>query len=210
MHVEAIAVGPFMSNCFVLVCERTKEAVIVDPGHPDPRILQAVREQDADVKLLLHTHAHVDHVGGTAHAKEETGAPVALHEGDRELYTRAHLQALTFGLRLEEPPPPDRWLSDGEEVVFGEEGRLRVLHTPGHSPGGICLLAEDAGLVLTGDTLFAGSIGRTDLPGGSFERLIESIRTRLLELSDEVLVLPGHGPASTIGDERRLNPFLRM
>ena len=210
MHVEAIAVGPFQANCCVLVCEKTGEAVVIDPGHPEDRILESVRERDGEVKAILHTHAHVDHVGGTAHLVRETGAPTALHEADRELYERAPMQAKHFGLRLEQPPPPDRWLADGDEITFGEEGRLKVLHTPGHSPGGVCLLAEELGLVVTGDTLFAGSIGRTDLPGGSFEQIIESSRTRLLSLDDAVTVLPGHGPPSTIGDERRLNPFLQM
>jgi len=209
MLVEAFAVGPFQSNCFLLACEKTQQAVIVDPGHPDPRILEAIEKKGLTVTTLLHTHAHVDHVGGTARLREATGAKVALHEGDRALYGHAAVQGLTFGLQVDEPPEPDVWLADGDELTFGEEGRLTVVHTPGHSPGGVCFVAGGGELVITGDTLFAGSIGRTDLPGGSYEALIDSIKTRLLTLEDDAVVLPGHGPASSIGDERRMNPFLR-
>lgn len=209
MLVEAFAVGPFQSNCFVLACERTRQAVIVDPGHPDPRIMEAVERHRLTVGTVLHTHAHVDHVGGTGSVTEATGAKVALHEGDRALYSHAVVQGMTFGLRIDAPPPPDVWLADGDEIAFGDDGHLRVLHTPGHSPGGVCFFAEGDGLVLTGDTLFAGSVGRTDLPGGSWETLLASIQSRLLTLDDEVVVLPGHGPASSIGEERRYNPFLR-
>ncbi len=207
MILKTIEVGPFASNCYLVASEQTREAMIIDPGDEAQVILDAARELALKVKLIVITHGHVDHVSAVRQVKEATGAPVALH-GDDVATMRGSGQILTMllGIQPEEPPPPDHLLKDGDVIELGELS-FRVAHTPGHSPGGICLIGE--GLAFTGDTLFNYGIGRTDLPGGSYTGLMNSIHTRLLSLPDDTVVLPGHGPQTTIGDEHRLNPFLR-
>ena len=205
MLIETLAVGPLQVNCYLLGCEETREAVVVDPGGDVVRILEALKAHRLDLKRIVCTHAHFDHVGGVRELKEATGAEFFLHQDDLPLLKGVLSQAIFFGLRAGSPPTVDGYLEEGDEIVFGRES-LRVLHTPGHSPGGVSLVGD--GVVFVGDLLFAGSIGRTDLPGGSYPALIEAVQIKIFPLGDEVVVYPGHGPATTIGQERRHNPFL--
>ncbi|MGE0704385.1 MAG: MBL fold metallo-hydrolase [Vicinamibacterales bacterium] len=211
MIIETRAVGPFFKNGFVVGCETTREAIVIDPGDEVQALVGFVRREELVVKHILLTHAHVDHVTGVGPAKEAFDVPVHLHRADLFLYERAADQALMFGLPVPELPPVDSFYEEGQVIAFGEYV-VRPLHTPGHCPGGVCLQAgrrtEPGQDLFVGDTLFAGSIGRTDLPGGDYEILLSSIRNVLLPLGDSARVYPGHGPATTIGEERRTNPFL--
>jgi glyoxylase-like metal-dependent hydrolase (beta-lactamase superfamily II) len=195
-----------MANCFILGCENTKEAVVVDPGDDADRILMALAKSELKVKYLINTHGHFDHVGANKRMKEVTGAQIAIHPGDEPMLLELSRSASMFGLTAENSPPADLVLNDGDSVSFGEI-TLKVIHTPGHSLGGICLYTE--GHLFAGDTLFAGSIGRTDLPGGDYDTLISSIKTKLLGLPEDTMVYTGHGPETSIGNEKRMNPFLR-
>jgi len=199
-------VTPFMSNCFVLGCEETREAVIIDAGEFTGEIAEFLKSNSLTVKYIILTHSHVDHAGDIARFKEETGGLIVLHEDEEPLYSNLSSQARMFGFQLASPPPADKLVHHGDELMFGAEQRLGIIHCPGHSPGGISILWD--GNVFVGDTLFAGSIGRTDLPGGSYHTLIDSIKTRLIPLGDSVQVLPGHGPSTTLAIEKRYNPFL--
>ena len=204
MRVKAVVVGPFATNCYIIAPSEGKEAVVVDPGAEAERILSEVKAMGLEVGLILSTHGHGDHTGAVAWLKEATGAPYALHSKDIPLLSQAGVaRAMTPDFR--DPPEPDRLLKGGDTVPVGEEGLL-VLETPGHTPGGVCLYG--GGAVFTGDTLFQGSVGRTDFPGGSHGVLISSILSKLMVLPEETVVCPGHGPQTTIGDERRWNPFL--
>jgi hydroxyacylglutathione hydrolase len=205
--LESFAVGPFQCNCTILGDGKTREAIVVDPGGEADRILAALARHGLRATAILHTHAHLDHLGATQAVKDATGASVLLHPEDLFLYENVAMQARMLGLPLVEVPPLDAHLAHEQEIRFGDIPTV-CLHTPGHTPGSVSFLIPDQGLVLSGDTLFLGSIGRTDLPGGSFETIIESIRARLLPLPDETRVIPGHGPATTIGQEKRTNPFL--
>lgn len=206
LEIERIVNGPFQENCYLAVDTETGRGALIDPGSEPERILRTARFSEVEVEVVLGTHGHIDHAGAVAPVVAATGAPFALHPADQFLLDGLPDQAGLFGLPPIEAPVIDRALADGDAVrIGGHEGR--VLHTPGHTPGGVCFLFD--GVVIVGDTLFAGSIGRSDLPGGSHEQLVESIRERLLPLGDRVRVLPGHGPATTLGDERRHNPFLR-
>lgn len=216
MLLEIRAVEPFFKNGFVIGCEETREAAIIDPGDEVDALLAVVAERRLRVHHILLTHAHVDHVSGVARARSALGAPVYLHPDDRFLYDAALEQARFFGLSVDAPPPIDRSYADHPEIVFGRY-TIRVHHTPGHSPGGVCLevpaARESPGTptpkLFVGDTLFAGSIGRTDLPGGDYDTLIRSIREVLFAMGDQAEVYPGHGPQTTIGQEKRTNPFLK-
>jgi hydroxyacylglutathione hydrolase len=209
--IETAAAPPFFTNGFVLGCERTRAAVMVDPGDAVENLLAAVASHALSVEAILLTHAHVDHVSGVARAKRAHPVPVWLHRDDLFLYERAVAHGAAFGLKVEAPPPVDAWYNPPEPISFGDYD-VHVLHTPGHCPGGVCLQVGrrgEPGLDLfVGDTLFAGSIGRTDLPGGEYGTLRRSILEVLIPLGDEARVYPGHGPATTIGDERRTNPFI--
>ncbi len=227
MIIEHAVVGEFMANCFVLGCEETHECLLLDPGAEPDRIAEILERNGLKPVVYFHTHAHIDHVGATAPLKERFGGEIVLHKDDLFLYQRADEIAAGYGIRIPPTVEPDRFIADGETIRWGTlEGR--VIHTPGHSPGGICLLIEQphgarlpAGLagavrseagsgpwVFTGDTIFAGSVGRTDFPGGSMDQLVHSIRARILSLPEDTLLLPGHGPATTVGYERRNNPFV--
>lgn len=209
MLYETFPVGPFMCNCTIIGDDATKDAIIIDPGDEAERILDIVRANDLTVKYLVHTHAHMDHITGTRRLKEETGAEILLHSGDAWLYENLQTQASMFGFNVQDPLPVDRYLEDGETIVFGA-AETSVVHTPGHSPGSVCFRLEDGkDIVFSGDTLFAQGIGRTDLWGGSFDTLIESIQTRLLSFDEETIVHPGHGPSTTIWEEKRQNPWLQ-
>jgi glyoxylase-like metal-dependent hydrolase (beta-lactamase superfamily II) len=211
MIIESRAVAPFMKNGFVVACERTREAVLIDPGDEVQALLSFVQEHDLSVRHILLTHAHVDHVTGVGSAKRALGAPVYLHRDDLFLYEHAVESGALFGMRVERQPPIDVYYAPGQAIAFGAL-EARPYHTPGHCPGGVCLQIGAAGErgrdLFVGDTLFAGSIGRTDLPGGDYETLISSIRSVLFEFGDDAIVHPGHGPDTTIGRERRTNPFL--
>jgi glyoxylase-like metal-dependent hydrolase (beta-lactamase superfamily II) len=198
-------VGPLQSNSYLLADEVTREAALFDPGMESEPVADILARERLTVTAIVNTHGHFDHVFGNAYFKAKTGAPLLMHRADLDLVKRLEEQSLYFGFRATPSPPPDRFLEEGDEVRVGGI-RLRVRHTPGHSPGGICLVTD--GTAFVGDTLFAGSIGRTDLPGGSAETLLTSIREKLLTLPDDTVIYPGHGPATTIGHERRHNPFL--
>lgn len=205
MKVWSRELGPFATNCYIIKCPETGESAVVDPGVPDPWIKKTLAERGLKPSVILLTHAHVDHIGGLEWVKSFTGAPIWMHADDRKMLADPRLNgSAMFGEPIS-APPPDRLLKDGETFTLGKLS-FQVLHTPGHTPGGICFYTP--GHLIAGDTLFAGSIGRTDLPGGNHETLIRSIRSRLLPLPDDTTVYPGHGPATTIGDEREYNPFL--
>jgi hydroxyacylglutathione hydrolase len=210
MILEVRAVPPFYKNGFLLGCERTHQAVIVDPGDEADELLAAVRDRAVEVTHVLLTHAHIDHITGVRHVKDALDVPVYLHKDDLPLYEHAVQQGQLFGLAVRQPPPIDGYY-DLSPIYFGDY-EVRVHHTPGHCPGGVCLQVgrkgEDGAHLFVGDTLFAGSIGRTDLPGANHEVLMRSITGVLFPLGDDKIVHPGHGPDTTIGQERRSNPFV--
>jgi len=210
--LEIRAVAPFCKNGFVAGCERTREAVLIDPGDEVDMLLEVVARQQLRVTYILLTHAHVDHVTGVARAKKALNAPICLHRDDKFLYDAAPQQAAMFGLHADPPPPVDHFYDLKQTLSFGDYD-VKVHHTPGHCPGGVCLQIGAAGTpgrdLFVGDTLFAGSIGRTDLPGADYDTLMRSITHVLFALGDDAVVYPGHGPKTTIGQERRTNPFLR-
>ena len=211
MIIQSQAVGPFFKNGFVLGCEDTREAVLVDPGDEIDGLLSFAERETLRIRHILLTHAHVDHVTGVAAAKRVLQAPVYLHRDDLFLYERAVQSGAMFGLQVEPQPPIDEYYTAHQVIGFGTY-EVRPHHTPGHCPGGVCLQVGRAGEsgtdLFVGDTLFAGSIGRVDLPGGDYDTLIASIRNVLFAFGDDAVVYPGHGPATTIGRERRTNPYL--
>lgn len=212
MLIETRAVQPFFKNGFVVGCEDTREGVIIDPGDDVEELLAVVTEHELSIRYILLTHAHIDHVTGVAAAKRALGAPVGLHQADNFLYEGVVQQGLMFGFRVEPQPKVDFFYDGPGPWRFGRYG-VWVYHTPGHCPGGVCLAigreAETARTLFVGDTLFAGSIGRTDLPGGNHAVLLQSIRDVLFSFPDDTVVHPGHGEPTTIGVERRTNPFLQ-
>jgi glyoxylase-like metal-dependent hydrolase (beta-lactamase superfamily II) len=205
MFLDTIVVGPLQENSYVVACEETREAVIIDPGAEAERIYRVVTFQGFTLKYVMNTHGHVDHVGGVAHIIEKTGVPFLMHEEDLYLIEGfEHDPFRAFLMDARTPPVPDRFLRDGENITVGNL-EFQVLHTPGHTPGSVCFLTGKT--LLSGDTLFSNSIGRADLPGGNHEQLLTSIREKLLPLDDDVRVYSGHGNVTTIGNERRFNPF---
>lgn len=208
MIIETVSVGPLQVNGYVLGCERSHEGVVIDAGGSVDRLLTRIRKLGLSIRYLIDTHGHFDHIGGNRAFLEATGASFLIHEKDAFLLSMASDSARSFGVVAENSPQPDQFLTDGMTIEFGDQ-RLEVIHTPGHSPGGCCLYSADAGALFTGDTLFNGSVGRTDLPGGSMEVLVRSIRERLAILPETTRVFPGHGPSSTIAIELFTNPFLR-
>jgi glyoxylase-like metal-dependent hydrolase (beta-lactamase superfamily II) len=212
MLLETRATAPFFKNGYVLGCEKTAEAIMIDPGDEVEELLEVVSTHRLGVKYILLTHAHVDHITGVGRAKEVTGAPIGLHRDDLFLYDRAPQIGAMFGLQVGAPPPVDFLYDLDKTLGFGGYD-VRVHHTPGHCPGGVCLEVGARGTpgrqLFVGDTLFAGSLGRTDLPGGDYDTLIASIKTVLFAFGDDAVVHSGHGPDTTIGEERRTNPFLR-
>lgn len=205
MIIKELAVGMLMANCIILGCEKTREAAVIDPGDETERILLSLADSKLKLKYIINTHGHFDHVGGNKEMKEATGADILIHSLDAPMLSQLSSDATLFGFSAENSPPPDRTLEDNDTISFGEI-RLKVIHTPGHSPGGISLYIDNK--VFVGDTLFSGSIGRSDLPGGDFNTLISSIKNRLFDLGDDVKVFPGHGPNTTIGREKLSNPFV--
>ena len=207
MILNALVVGPFGSNCYVVGSEKSRRGLIVDPGAESKRILETVNDLRLTISLILVTHAHIDHIGALAHVKESTGAEFAIHEAEAKasLGMFSRMMSSMTGGSFSQPPEPDRLLKDGD-IIDIDDLSFKVLHTPGHSPGGISLYGH--GVLFSGDTLFNCGIGRTDFPGGSSEQIIDSIKNKLLTLPDETSVYPGHGPSTTIGEEKRGNPFL--
>ena len=206
MLFKSIVVGELSVNCFVLACEKTRQAIIVDPGDDAPAILDLVKEDDLQIVEIVATHGHFDHIGCTASVIEATGAPFAVHRAD--LYMVEGLQDIAgfFGLKTDPPPKVDRFIDEGDTVRFGEES-LGILHVPGHAPGNIALTWP--GHAIVGDTVFAGSIGRTDFENSNHQQLLSSIQNKLFTLPDSTQLYPGHGPATTVGQEKRTNPFLQ-
>jgi glyoxylase-like metal-dependent hydrolase (beta-lactamase superfamily II) len=207
---KSLVVGPVGCNCTVVACPVTHEALIVDPGGDAGKILALLAKMGARAVGIVHTHGHFDHILGTREVAAATSAPVSIHGGDLELYRGLVRQARYFDLVAEQPPEPAQILAGGETLSFGQL-KARILHTPGHTPGSVGLYIETTGaapLLLAGDTLFAGGIGRTDLPGGSWEQILRSIRDTLFALPDETVVVPGHGDETTIGEEREENPYV--
>ena len=210
MILEVRAVAPFYKNGFVVGCERTHEGVLIDPGDEVDELLAAVRDRELEIQYILLTHAHVDHVTGVGAAKDALDAPVYLHRDDSFLYDIAERQGAMLGFKVRQPPPVDIFY-DMTPIHFGDY-EVRIHHTPGHCPGGVCLqIGKKASAgkgLFVGDTLFAGGIGRTDLPGGDYDVLMRSITEVLFPLGDDAVVHPGHGPDTTIGRERTTNPFV--
>ncbi len=225
MIQKTLPVGAFLCNCQVLVCPETRHALVIDPGEEPGRILKTLSEIERELggpielKALFHTHAHFDHIGASRDVKEHylaagvTAPQIFLHKADEFIYSMLPKQAARFGFQLKDPLPVDRYLEDDQRLAVGKL-RFTILHTPGHSPGGVCFrLHEDSSLgvketVFTGDTLFKEDIGRADLWGGDEETLLQSIRTRLFSLDDDTCAWPGHGPMTSIGHEKRNNPYL--
>jgi glyoxylase-like metal-dependent hydrolase (beta-lactamase superfamily II) len=212
MLIECRSVPPFFKNGFVLADPDTRRAVLIDPGDEVEQLLDVVARGGLKVSRILLTHAHVDHVSGVARARRALDAPIALHRDDLFLYEHAKEIGRMFGVDVEPPPPVDEFYTADSTYALGSL-QVRPHHTPGHCPGGVCLAvnraAEPPKTLFVGDTLFAGSIGRTDLPGGDYDTLIRSIKDVLFAFGDDAVVYAGHGPATTIGEERRSNPFLR-
>ena len=208
MQHLAIPVTAFAQNCSLAWCERGGRGVLIDPGGEAPRLLDAIAGQGVTVERILLTHGHVDHVGAAAEVARRLGVPIeGPHVADRYWLDALPQQAAAFGLPGSPAFTPDRWLVDGDAVSCGED-QLEVIHCPGHTPGHVVFFHRGAQLAFVGDVLFAGSIGRTDFPGGNHQDLMRSIRERLLPLGDAVRFVPGHGPESTLGTERRTNPFV--
>lgn len=208
MIIESFPVGPLQCNCSIIACPETREAAVIDPGGDVQKIMDFLEKHKLSVKYLLHTHAHFDHILGAREMKEKTNAKICLTKEDQMLYDNLDKQCAMFGFKSTQPLSIDQYLNDEEEIAIGKI-KASVIHTPGHTPGSTCFrLAGKDNLLFSGDTLFQGSIGRTDLWGGSFDQIINSIKTRLLPLDDSTRVVPGHGPDTTIWSEKRQNAFL--
>ncbi len=206
MILQTLLVGPLGVNCYILGDEKTHEAIIIDPGGNARDILNTLQRTGLKATAIVNTHAHFDHIIALNEVRAATHAPFMLHADEVPILAAAQASAGMFGMHVAQPAPVDRLLNDGDEVKVGNLV-LHVLHTPGHTPGGICL--QHGNQVFVGDTLFQGSIGRTDLPGGDYATLMRSIRNKLLPLADDTMIYPGHGQATTLGEEKQLNPFVR-
>jgi len=204
MILRMLVVGPIQANCYILGCERTREAAVIDPGGDSDKILIALAKDKLRCVYIINTHGHFDHSAENRRLKEVTGAQLLIHRADAPMILHQGASGRSWGMNVDNSPPPDRYLEEGDIITFGDIS-LKVLHTPGHSSGGISLFSDK--MVFVGDTLFAGSIGRTDFPGGDHEGLIRNVREKIFPLGDDVVVYPGHGPKTTVGRERRTNSF---
>jgi len=205
MKYKEIVVGALETNCYLVYCEETKECAVVDPGAEPERIFPEIAEDALKPIAIINTHGHIDHTGANRDIKDHYGAPIYIHAGDNAMLGTIQQLELSLFLGAKDSPPADHFMNDGDEITIGNSS-LRVLHTPGHSPGSVSLLGD--GFLLSGDTLFMEGVGRTDLPGGSQKQLEQSIRGKIMTLPDDTVVLPGHGPRTTVGQERVDNPFL--
>ncbi|MFQ5863657.1 MAG: MBL fold metallo-hydrolase [bacterium] len=205
MIIEKLEVGVFAENCYLVGCEKTHQGVVIDPGDEIPRILSKINDMKLDITSILLTHAHLDHVKELNVLREQITVPVLMHSADEFLLENLQAQAAAFGLAISGIPKVDRYVVEGDSIEIGHLS-FEVLHTPGHSPGSVSYVAT--GVAFVGDILFAGSIGRTDLPGGDYATLIDSIKTKLYPLGDDTMIYPGHGPHTTLGQEKQSNPFL--
>lgn len=208
MRIETFPVGRLQCNCSIVVCEASKSAIVIDPGGDFETIQARLHQLGATVSAIVHTHTHIDHVGATAPLQRSTGAAAKIHESDRFLYDMLPIQAALIGLTVPEKCEMEGSLTD-DLVIDAGALKLRVMHTPGHTPGSVTFVLDEQKLAFTGDTLFRRGIGRTDLWGGDTDEIYRSLRNRVLGLEDDVKVVTGHGPSTTIGDERKSNPFLR-
>ena len=212
MLIESCAVPPFGKNGYVVACPATHDAIVIDPGHEVSQLIAIVDRLGLAVQAIMLTHSHLDHIAGCNEARALWDAPIVLHRDDLFLYERAVQQGVAFGVSMRPQPPVDAWFDEQPSWTFGR-CTVTAHHTPGHSPGQVCLQVGPAGApgehLFVGDTLFAGSIGRTDLPGGDLDTLLRSVRDVILPLGDGCMVYPGHGPTTTVGQERRTNPFLQ-
>jgi len=208
MFLKKIVVGPLETNCYLIACKNTKKAAVIDPGGEEEidLILKNLQENNFNLKYIINTHGHIDHIAGNKLLKEKTKAILLIHKLDAPMLSDVNKNFSIFMGKERCSPLADRFLEEGEEISLGKL-KLKIIHTPGHTPGGICLILNN--IVFTGDTLFAGGVGRTDLPGGSYQDLQKSIKEKLLVLSDDKIIYPGHGPDSTIGEERRTNPYIK-
>ncbi len=209
IEIETHTVGPFQSNCYIVVCGETKKAIVVDAGDEAHRILAAIDRLGVSVQAIVNTHAHLDHVAALADVVQSLGVPVLMHRQEVPIYEMIGAQAAMFGMPEPRTVEIDRFIEDGEELVIGNV-KGEFLLSPGHSPGSVCIRFRDETpqRVIAGDVLFQGSIGRTDLPGGDYDTILNTLKTRFVPLPDDTIVYPGHGPATTIGAEKRTNPFL--
>jgi len=205
MKYELVVVGALETNCYLVYCEETRACAVIDPGADPEKIISTIADLELKPAIVLNTHGHVDHIGGNNDIVRKYAVPLAMHAADTGMLQVSDYIELSLLLGARNSPPPDRFLAEGEEVVFGRVS-LRVIHIPGHTPGSIGFVA--GGVLFSGDTLFCGGVGRTDLPGGSWKDLERSIRERILTLPEETIVLPGHGPWTTVEQERSSNPFL--
>lgn len=206
MRTIHFQLGNLGANCFLIYCEKSLEAVVIDPGGDPDEVNTVIQREKLKLRYIINTHGHADHIAGNKKLKQVTGAEVLIHSDDAEMLTNARQNLSIYIGKSIEFEPADRLLKDNEVIKFGSI-ELKVIHTPGHTPGGICLLAN--GVLFSGDTLFNESIGRTDFPGGSYSLLISNIKAKLLVLPDDTKVLPGHGPETSIGWERKMNPFIQ-
>ncbi|MFZ8933937.1 MAG: MBL fold metallo-hydrolase [Bacteriovoracaceae bacterium] len=211
--IETFAMGSFACNCSLIYNKHTKECIAVDPGNDYSSFMKLIKDRELKVKKLIHTHAHFDHIGRSKEIKDATGASIYLHKSDENLYSSLKQQAMFFGEDVGETGVIDHYLNDDEEISFVEETNksiFKTMHTPGHTPGSCCFYTEelDTPLLFSGDTLFKGSIGRTDFPGGNYDEIMKSIKQRLLLLPEETTIITGHGPSSVIHVEKKQNPFL--
>ena len=205
MILDTLVVGPLQVNCYIVGCERTRKVAVLDPGDDVDRILMTLAEQHLTVQYIINTHEHFDHVGGNKRLKEATGALLLAHAKANDEIIHIASRAAVWGMQVEDSPPADRFLAEGDLVEIGETLSLKVLYTPGHSLGSISLVTS--GAVFVGDLIFSGSIGRTDFPGGDYQTLIDSVRNKIFSLDDETIIYAGHGPSTTVGREKRTNPF---
>jgi len=205
MNYEVIAVGPLETNCYVVYCQDSLECAVVDPGAEANRIFQLIARKSLKPALILNTHGHIDHIGANKDIKEKFNIPLYIHSADSPMLENVQQSEMAIFLGAMDSPSPDHLLNDGDKIKVGKSF-LQVIHTPGHSPGSVSFLGD--GFLLSGDTLFFGGVGRTDLPGGSWKDMESSIKNKILTMPDEMIVLPGHGPFTTVGQEKRANPFI--
>jgi len=205
MKYESVIVGALETNCYIVYCEETLECAVIDPGAEPEKIFRLIGHKGLKPTILINTHGHVDHIGANRDIKDKFDIPLYLHAADKPMLESVLQSELSFFLGAKESPPPDKYLEEGDEIKIGYVS-LSVIHTPGHSPGSVCLMGD--GILFSGDTLFFGGVGRTDLPGGSWSEMESSIREKIFTLPADTVVLPGHGPTTTVDQETKFNPFI--